>query len=271
MSMLTERVFSLSMFLFLLSVLCSAAATRSESRYSLLIAKISYMFATGVIGFILVSRLSIRQTLFISDFFEGILLVILVLGIIYTVFELRTSSAIDPLFLSSICWVLGAVGFFKSGQQISTEPVPLFLSGHTFFMFLALSAFSVSFLFSVLFIAQDYFIKGKRIRGLYFRLPPLELTGRLNFFFMTIGTAALYAGVISGFVTFRTLETKAAWLLEPTVFLSFVLLVLYAIVLALKAGPLERSRRTAFVSIISYSLLLATFFVAHTLPKGSLG
>lgn len=226
--------------------------------------------AVGTAGALLFLRFHQRGAWIVSDFLEGVLLSIVILGMIYCFVEVRFAAGIDPAFFSMVCLFLGLLGFVKSLSDNTLRPIaPEGLSGHTFFVFLALSAFSLSFVFSILFLTQDYCVKTKLMSKAMGHLPPLELTGRLNFTFFTVGTAALSVGVLSGILYFRSMKIASAMMLEPTVILTLALLVLYGIILALRVGPLERSRRAAVVSIVAYSLLLVAFSATHTLAGGS--
>lgn len=254
------------MFSFLLCVFSSAAATRKESRYSRGLALFFYALGTAAAAAILAIRFFARDAWFVSDFHEGVLLSIVLSGLICLLLELRASSRLDPAFPACLALLLGAAAFFKASDPV--PDLPRELSPHTFFMFLALAAFSLSFLFAALFLVQDHLIKRKLVGRAPFELPPLEFTGRLNFAFLTVGTASLFAGVGSGVAYFE----KAAGgpgLLQPTAVLSLIMLALYAAILMLRIGPLERSRRAAIVSVISYGLLLATFLAAHSAFGGA--
>jgi ABC-type uncharacterized transport system permease subunit len=260
-----EPLFLVALFLFLLSSLASAAATRTESRFSRSAAKAAYAAGAALVGAALVAHLGARGTWMIGTFFEGILLSIAVLGLLFAAAAFRTAAPLGTEFLAPISLFLGALAFVKSGGGAApgADAAPQGLGLHIFFMFLGVGAFSISFLFSVLFLAQDYFIRTKRIGRLFFELPPLELTGRLNFSFLTVGTAAWAAGVASGVAAWRLLEAGAALLVEPTVLFTVAMLGLYVAILWLRSGPLERSRRAAVVSVVSYSLLMALVFAAH--------
>src|SRR5688500_5225502 len=129
-------LYSLLMFSFLLSVFSSAAATRKESRYSRPLSKAFYALGTAAAAAILAVRFIRRDAWFISDFYEGALLSIVITGFAFLLMELRMSPKIDAAFPAMLGLVLGGTAFVKSP---GTEPeLPSELSPHTFFMFLAL-------------------------------------------------------------------------------------------------------------------------------------
>lgn len=254
------------MFFFLLSALLAAAASRAESRYSRRGSKSAYALAIALSLAALLGRFWGRQEWFVADFFEGILLSIVILGAAWAVTETRFSAGIDAAFFATLSLLLGVIAVARA-VPAGARPADG-ISAHTFFMFLSLAAFSLSFLFSILFLAQDFLLKRKKAQGFFSRLPPLELTARLNFSFLTVGTASLFAGVLGGLL-YRRAALSGFFVLEPTPAMSFLALALYAGVLMLRRGPLERGRNAAWVTVASYPFLLAVFLAVH--PAGAGG
>ena len=136
------------------------------------------------------------------------------------------------------------------------------VTGHVVLIFAAFAAFSVSFFFSLLFLAEHHFLKTKKLGRMFFRLPPLELTAKLNFLFLTIGILSMLAGVLLGAFLKRA-ETGTSMFSEATTWFSFLMLGLYAVILLVRIGPLERSRGVAYMTVISYGTLLWMFSAAH--------
>ena len=139
---------------------------------------------------------------------------------------------------------------------------PFSVTSHVFLIIVSLAAFSVSFVLAVIFLLQHHFLETKHLGPLFFRLPPLELTAKLNFLFLTIGIVSMLAGVFLG-LFLRRAEQGMPVLREPMTWLSFIMLGLYAAILFVRQGPVERSRGVAYVAIVSYAFLLFTFAAAH--------
>jgi len=242
-------------FLFILSALLSVAAMRAESRYSSLGSKAAYFAAAVLCGAALVVA-AFSGELAKAGFFHGTLAAIALVAVVYAVLERRFASPFDPGVLSAVSIVLALIGAVKGGFN---ESAPSEASGHVLLMFLALAAFSLSFFFALAFLVQNFFLKTKKIGALFFRLPPLEHTARLNFLFLTLGAALMFAGAVSGVF----LESGSVSLAEPTVWLTLLAIAMYAVVTVARIGPLERSRGIACATVIYYALVVITFAVAH--------
>ncbi len=257
------RFFPFSLFLFLLSSLLAVAATRAESRYSLFWSRQAYRMGLALALAIFLGRFLRADRGPADGFFEGVLLSTALLGLIYAMMPLFFKIELEAGFFSGVSFVLGLVAVFKADFSPAARPFEGDLTSHAAFMFLALAAFSLSFIFSLLFLIEDYLLKRKRIDLFFFRLPPLELISRLNFSFLTVGTASLLGGVLAGIYDLRRFDTGSVSLPAPTLALSVLTLALYGAVLFIRIGPLERRRGTAYVSIASYTCLLVTFLAAH--------
>ncbi len=258
------------MFLFALSGFLGAASARAESRYSLFWSRQAYRAAAAVAVGITAARLLGGGGSPRVGFFDGMLFSIALLGILYFMFAFLFKLEAGASFFAGVSFVLGLVAVFKAdGAPASGHPLAGGIAGHAFFMFLSLAAFSLSFIFSLLFLVQDHFLKRKRIERVFFlQLPPLELTSRLNFSFLTVGTASLLGGVLAGIFRSARLGGPPGFSVGPTLVLSVFTLLLYGAVLLIRLGPRERSRSAALVSIASYTLLLLTFLAAHGVAPG---
>jgi len=262
--LLMERFFLFSLFLYLLSALLATGSNRSESKYSLPISKAAYLAGAGVTGLILFFQLKASGSWVISNFFEGVLFTLVVVGLVFLVGLRRAELPLAPGILSVLSIVLGVLALFRleAAPQAMAAPTGA-LSSHTYCMFIALAAFSLSFIFSALFLLQEVLIKRRKIGKLFFNLPPLELTSRLNFSCLSVGTAAFFAGVLGGMIQWNKTPGAGSMFLEPAVPLSFLMLVAYLFVVTLRIGPLERARTVSYTSMICYVLLLFVFFGAH--------
>jgi ABC-type uncharacterized transport system permease subunit len=259
-----ERLFLFSLFLYLLSALLGVGSNRSESRFSLPASKYSYILATLITAVILMARLRQAGHWALNDFLDGILFSLVMVGLVYILSQSRKPIPFAPAALSVISIILGLLGVLKAGVEPDrVTPQIVSLAVHTYFMFTALAAFSLSFIFSLLYLYQEKALKDKNPESLKAKLPPLELTSRLNIASITLGGSALFMGVVAGWAHFRKIEAGWMALAEPSVLLTFLMLVLYLAIVFLRVGPLERARSVSYLSMICYVLLLFVFFGAH--------
>ena len=265
-----ERFFLFSLFLYLLSLLLAVAAGRTELKYAHAASKVSYALGAVITGIILLSRLQGPASWRIIDFFDGVLFSLCLLAAAYGVtrffVKMRWASAI----LSGVSLALGVMALFRAhgGADGAADAGPAamaagLLAGHIICMFAALAAFTLSFIFSMLFLLQDRMIKHRAFGAHLSALPPLELTARLNFAAVTVGTAALAMGVLGGAKALRKMSQPLDALLDPTVSLSVLMLALYGVLVWTRWGARGRSRTVAVISAAFYLLMLFVFWGAH--------
>jgi len=252
-----ETAFPSVLLLLLLSALFGVYSTSKESRYSLRVSQFLYALSLVMIAAIFFQRLWVQQQWLITHFFDGILLSIMILAMGYLILAIRFSLQVSPVFISTVSFLLGLVAFFFEPHvpADNLSGASFGLGFHTLFMFIALATFSASFIFSLLFLCQDFLIRKKKIGGWFNHLPPLELMTRLNISSLTLATGSLFAGVLVGLVQFKKLELAWGVLLEPAVLLSLTVLVVYLIILLVRIGFLEKGRRYAVVSVTAYLFL----------------
>jgi len=196
-----ERFLLFPLFLYLLSGLLVVGSTRSESRYSLPMSKYAYLLGTLAVAAIFFNRISSIGEVALTNYFDGTLFTLVVLGIVFFVIQFRVQWPIIPAALSFLSVVLGILALIRFETHLFDSAATTgALKSHTICMFVALAAFSLSFIFSLIFLVQDILLKKHRIGQLSAQLPSLELSNRINLACLAIGTSALLIGVVGGIV-----------------------------------------------------------------------
>jgi ABC-type uncharacterized transport system permease subunit len=255
-----------ALFLYLLSILLVLAENRTELKLAGIASRLSYK--AGSIAVLAILAVSVYRAggAWVMDFFSGTLITLAILFAVYSFSRLFGRFSLAPAIFSLVSLVLGVMALARRGAApglTMTEGWTRYTSSHVICMFIALAAFTLSLIFSVMFLAQDRLLKKKSGGPLFAALPPLELTSRLNFSFITVGTAALAMGVFGGTAALSGMEGFGEALKDPSILLSVLMLVLYVGLAVLRKGALERARTVSVVSIIFYLLLLFVFWGAH--------
>lgn len=258
-----EGIFTFSLFLYLLSVLLALSSFRPESKYALPMSGVSYAGGVALVLVLYVWKLSQRHSFVPGSFFEGVLFSILVLAVFLAAARLRIRIPLAPAVFSLIALFLGILGVMRLDSDAAVSQSDTILGGHVFCMFFALSLFTLSFIFSGLFLIQDALLKSKR--GLRFTafLPPLELTSRLNLISVTVGVSALFVGLLGGAVKASEALKLSFILSDPSMILSFLLLGLYFAMVAIRKGPQDRAKTLSYMSITYYILLIFIYISIH--------
>lgn len=128
---------------------------------------------------------------------------------------------------------------------------------HALLMLISLIVLSFSVLFASMFLLQDRNVRLKKFFHKGIRLPSLETARKMNFVSLSVGTLTLFVGTVAGIIYFRGLGYDWRLLGEPLVILSTVMMIVYFVLLRVRAGHLERGRRYAWMTILAYVLLIA--------------
>lgn len=261
-----QSQFPIALFLYMLSLLLGLAGLgrKAEFKSAGRASHASYLLASAATLSILVtlSAGGVSQT--VSTFFGGTLLALLALTAVYLIlcFTIRIPGA--SAIFSFFSLLLGVMALFRAhfGEAAEAQHLP----GHVACLFLALAGFTISFMLSVVFLVQERLIKSRRLGALFSALPSLELTSRVNFACLSVGTAAFAMGVLSGATALKRLDDPQAVLTDPVILLSALMLIFYILLILLRRGSLERARTFAVTSVLFYPLLIFVFWGAHAKP-----
>lgn len=154
----------------------------------------------------------------------------------------------------------------------STNPAPEMLRSswvylHITCLILAYGLFFLTFITSILYLAQQRRLKSKRFNLFYDRLPPLLTMDQTfqrsliaGFCFMTLG---LLAGVI-----WAEEQWAAGWHTDPKVISAFVTWLIYLGLIYLRLSAGWRGKKAAMGSLLGFLSVLFTFFGARLFFEG---
>lgn len=259
-----EPLFLLSLILYLAGALLAWAAIRPESRRSLSLS--AAIYAGGAVTSIALEvwRFALGSG-HAPDFIDGALFAQALLALIFLGLRRRVASPGLVASLSFLSFWLGLMALARGSAAIGVERSETALTAaHAYAMFTAFAALSLSCLFAVLFLIQDRLLKKHAsLAGWLQVLPPVELSGRLNFWSLMAGTAALAAGAAFGWIlAARENRWDFLWR-DPAVWLSLLLLGVYGALVGIRFGPLDRLRTSAVLSVVCYGVWILVFLAVH--------
>jgi len=185
----------------------------------------------------------------------------LVVGI-YLALEQRLRIESLGLFVAplALLFAVGSAILFhqtRSGVQSPEQNILLWL--HIAAVVVGHAAFVFAFGVSVALIVQETLIKEKRFTRLQQLLPSLKVLDDLNgrmlqggFLFMAVGVSL---GVLFGFV-----HKIEFWGFDTRIFWSLLTLIIYALLLTARSINGLRGRRAAWLSVLGFSTVVASFF-----------
>ena len=168
--------------------------------------------------------------------------------------RLRALSA----FVLPVVLVLG-LGL-PSGLRAIALDAPVrsgWIAVHVALILVGLAALVLNFGGAIMYLLQERQLKAKRAGTVYRRLPALETLDRLTVATLTAGFPFLTVGLLLG-----VLSAQRAWgsviTFDPLALFSFLMWVVYAVILVARAMGHWRGRRAAYFSIAGFCVLLAT-------------
>jgi len=127
---------------------------------------------------------------------------------------------------------------------------------------LAYSAFTLSFVYSVVYLVQDRLLRGRKPVAMMWRLPSLDDLEQMARSGVWVGLASLMVGIGFGMLVNRGL-TGALLRLDPKVVTSFVVLGFYAVYLIVSRSPAWRGARASILCVASYCVVIFSYTVVN--------
>jgi ABC-type transport system involved in cytochrome c biogenesis permease subunit len=121
----------------------------------------------------------------------------------------------------------------------------------------AYAAFALSFVLSLIYLAQDWVLRSRRLGVPFWRFPSLDVLDRLARSSVYVGLLALIAGAIMGLVWRHRLTGGYSWT-DPKVLATVVILAIYTVYLAVSRTK-WRGARAAILCASSFLFVLFSY------------
>jgi ABC-type transport system involved in cytochrome c biogenesis permease subunit len=202
--------------------------------------------------------------------FGWLLFVAWILAIFYLYGSVHHAKVAWGVFVLPL--VLGLVGLGAAfGQPPSSEGPRLedafsFATAHAGLLFLATVGVCVGFLASLMYLFQSQRLRSKRLPGHGLRLLSLERLEAMNRRAINLTFPLLTAGLLLGLVLMYHAQLSG-WS-DPRVLSAGVLWLAFAVMVYLRYGHHLHGRHFAFLTILSFGLLLCCLALAHPVGQG---
>jgi cytochrome c-type biogenesis protein CcsB len=213
----------------------------------------------------LVIRLVLAGRAPLSNMYESIVFAIWGLMLIGGVLELIYRKGFIGLTAAAFGFVVMVIVSFFPIHMTRIEPLRAVLNSswltyHVMTAMLSYSAFMLSFVFSIIYLAKDM-TNDKALRW----LPNKETFDLFNYRAIQIGWPLLTFGIFSGAVWANTAWGRP-WGWDPKETWSLITWFIYTIFLHLRIQRGWRGRKTAVAAIVGFLAVLVTWFGVSYLP-----
>jgi len=162
--------------------------------------------------------------------------------------------------------VLGLGLIALLGLDDSPRVTPLSRSAwvdfHAGIAILACGAFGLAFVASVMYLIQERQLKSRKLSSSFLLLPPIEQLDVINYRLVLLGFIMLTAGMIGGMISYRIV---GHWN-TPKIVWAVVVWLLYGSLIAARRLWSVRGRRSALVSVLSFTFVLVAYWGLSALP-----
>jgi cytochrome c-type biogenesis protein CcsB len=139
---------------------------------------------------------------------------------------------------------------------------------HTILSFIGNSIFIVGFFISLVYLVVEKEIKKKRAFFFSEKFPSLSTLDRINYRCMSLGFPFLTAGIITGSI-WAGFAWGSYWRWDPKETWSLITWIVYAILFHNRLTLGWRGKRTAYMMILGFMLIVFTFLGVNFLLKGN--
>lgn len=139
---------------------------------------------------------------------------------------------------------------------------------HAILSFIGNSIFIVGFFISLVYLVVEKEIKKKRAFFFSEKFPSLSTLDRINYRCMSLGFPFLTAGIITGSI-WAGFAWGSYWRWDPKETWSLITWIVYAILFHNRLALGWRGKRTAYMMILGFILIIFTFLGVNFLLKGN--
>jgi cytochrome c-type biogenesis protein CcsB len=197
----------------------------------------------------------------VTNRFESLMFFSWVLVAVYLAVQLRHTLPVLGALVTPLALALLLLASFRSKEILPLDRIldSRWLPAHVWFAFLGDALMGVSACLAAMYLLQDTILKKKRIGPLYYRLPSLEVLDRLSYRCISIGFPLLTVGILTGAVWLKSLRGGYFDWQDGRQTASLLVWFLYAGVLHGRLIAGWRGRRIAWMNVIGFLVILATF------------
>lgn len=203
----------------------------------------------------------------VTNLHESLSFFALLIVLIFLIFQRRIE--VLGSFVAPLSLILLITASFLPKEIVPLSPVleSMWLPIHVTFAFLGNAFFALATCVGVMYLIQEHYIKKKRVGGLYFILPSLEVLDELNYKCLTYGFPLLTMGIITGSV-WAEYAWGSYWSWDPREIWSLITWFLYAALLHGRLTVGWRGRKAALYAIAGFTILFSSFLTINLFAWG---
>lgn len=204
----------------------------------------------------------------VAGLFASLIFFSWLIMLVHLLLETWTKQRVNGIFVLPLVILLCG---FALQLEHSSAPLPPalqspWLSVHVSLCFLGYACFLLAFSFALMYLWQEREVKSKKIDLFFFRLPSLGTLDTTGYRCIVFGFIFLSLGIVSGSV-WAHYAWGRFWSWDPKETWSLVLWLVYVLYLHTRIAAGWHGRRSAYIAIIGFLVMLFTYLgVSFLLP-----
>lgn len=213
--------------------------------------------------FALLARARVHHAVPYEDLYGSMSLFGWFLGVTYLGLELyHRQQSVGPFVLPLVVILSGLSALFAPGAPHPAPARGVLFALHVTTNILAYSAFTLSFVFSAIYLGQNRLLRGRRLGTVGWRMPSLELLERMTRSAAAVGLVTLAMGIIFG-VLVEGRVRGSYFSFDPKELISVLILLFYAGYLWLERTTAWRGARASLLCLFNYLAVVFSYTIVN--------
>jgi ABC-type uncharacterized transport system permease subunit len=160
------------------------------------------------------------------------------------------------------------LAFFFAAFLVPDHPTPpsavhgIVFALHVTLSILSYAAFALSCVLSLIYLAEQRFLRMRKLGDMVWRLPPLELLERMSLTSVLLGLISITVGTALGYWAVDRLPGQPTFF-DPKYVITIVVLVLYVAYFRLARTTAWRGARASMLCVFNFVLVVLSFTVVN--------
>jgi len=223
------------------------------------------LLALGVVAhyFALMGRSRGLHTVPYHDLYGSMSLFGWLLAVTYLALELYHRQRSVGAFVLPFILVFFLAAHLAPADRLAPPPAHgLAFVFHVTLSILAYAAFALSFVFSLIFLAEARLLRNRKLGTVVWRLPALELLDRMSQSSVLIGLVSITIGTVLGFVWVDRLTGQYSFY-DSKYVITLIILLLYIVYFWLARSAAWRGARASKLCIFNFVIVVLSFTVVN--------
>ena len=185
------------------------------------------------------------------------------LGVTYLGLELyHRQKSVGPFVLPLVVLLSGLAAFLAHGAPHAAPARGVIFALHVTTNMVAYSAFTLSFVFSAIYLGQNRLLRTRRLGAVGWRMPSLELLERMTRSGVSVGLVTLLLGMAFGLMV-ESRVRGSYFSFDPKELISVLMLLCYAAYLWLERKTGWRGARASLLCVFNYLTVLFSYTIVN--------